>query len=382
MQLPTVYLLIVLLGHMGLHIAFYNRINATGLKRPVLKTIERLVGLECFLAPIAFVYWDMFDRPWPMWLSVYATLCIVAVIILGTQWLVYRPIFGVNALATPRQVRTVDVVEEVDTPIIGSQRLMTLASIPMNQVTQMAFESKSLPVAGLPAALDGLRIAHLSDIHLTGDMLPAFYRYASEQVAAWNPDMVCVTGDIVDQNRCIEWLPDCFAPLIGRDDCYFILGNHDLRVSQPDRLRQELAQLGWVDVGGNAIARCVKGETIVIAGNQMPWFEPLPSFDEFDSEWFRVLLSHSPDQIQWARRMNVGLMLAGHTHGGQGRLPLIGPVLSPSWYGSRFASGEFYLPPTTLHVTRGLFGTHMMRINCPPEVSLLTLSARPQPSGV
>ena len=73
-------------------------------------------------------------------------------------------------------------------------------------------------------------------------------------------------------------------------------------------------------------------------------------------------------------------MLAGHTHGGQGRLPLAGPILGPSRYGSRYASGDFYKPPTTMHVTRGLGGTHLIRINCRPELSLLTLR-RPQGDG-
>ena len=68
-------------------------------------------------------------------------------------------------------------------------------------------------------------------------------------------------------------------------------------------------------------------------------------------------------------------MLAGHTHGGQGRLPLAGPVLSPSFHGSRYASGDFYKAPTTMHVTRGIGGVHLMRINCRPELSLLTLRA-------
>jgi predicted MPP superfamily phosphohydrolase len=69
-------------------------------------------------------------------------------------------------------------------------------------------------------------------------------------------------------------------------------------------------------------------------------------------------------------------MLAGHTHGGQGRLPLLGPLISPSFHGSRYASGDFFKPPTTMHVTRGLSGTHLLRINCRPELSLLTLRAR------
>ncbi len=98
--------------------------------------------------------------------------------------------------------------------------------------------------------------------------------------------------------------------------------------------------------------------------------------EQADNAAFRVLLSHSPDQIEWARKHHVGLMLAGHTHGGQGQLPLAGPILSPSWYGSRFASGDFYLAPTTMHVSRGLGGVHLFSVHCPPELSLITLRAK------
>jgi len=117
----------------------------------------------------------------------------------------------------------------------------------------------------------------------------------------------------------------------------------------------------------------------MLIGNEHPWFKR-PELETDNSE-LRLLLSHSPDQIWWARKHGVTLMLAGHTHGGQGRLPLAGPILGPSLHGSRFASGDFYLPPTTMHVTRGLCGTHLIRINCRPELSLLTLRSIPGDVG-
>src|SRR5690606_3108155 len=111
-----------------------------------------------------------------------------------------------------------------------------------------------------------------------------------------------------------------------------------------------------------------------ILGNEQPWF-PAPSAAPLarSAGCFRLLLAHSPDQLAWARRHGVQVMLAGHTHGGQGRLPLAGPLLSPSWHGSRFASGDFFKTPTTMHVSRGLSGVHLLRIRCRPELSLLTL---------
>jgi uncharacterized protein len=68
-------------------------------------------------------------------------------------------------------------------------------------------------------------------------------------------------------------------------------------------------------------------------------------------------------------------MLAGHNHGGQIRLPLIGPLITPSIFGSRYAGGLYHESPTLLHVSRGIAGVHPLRFNCPPELALLVLQA-------
>jgi predicted MPP superfamily phosphohydrolase len=88
---------------------------------------------------------------------------------------------------------------------------------------------------------------------------------------------------------------------------------------------------------------------------------------------FRILLSHSPDQIDWAIRQRFPLMLAGHTHGGQIVFPVIGPVVSPSKYGTKYAGGLFQVSGVVMHVSRGLSGEEPVRWNCPPELAILTL---------
>ena len=109
-----------------------------------------------------------------------------------------------------------------------------------------------------------------------------------------------------------------------------------------------------------------------LLGNELPWF-PLGDATSPSSADFRILLSHSPDQIPWAKEQSIPLMLAGHTHGGQISPPFIGPIVSPSVFGTRYACGLFYEPPTVMHVSRGLSGVHPIRLNCLPELALLTL---------
>ena len=104
------------------------------------------------------------------------------------------------------------------------------------------------------------------------------------------------------------------------------------------------------------------------------WVSPPTSLDSI-GQAFRLLVSHSPDNLRRARGAAIDLMLSGHTHGGQVQLPGIGPVFAPSRFGVQYASGTFWEPPTLLHVSRGLGGRHPLRIRCRPEVTCITLRA-------
>ena len=100
-----------------------------------------------------------------------------------------------------------------------------------------------------------------------------------------------------------------------------------------------------------------------------------PDLSCVSAESFRILLSHTPDNIMWARQQGIDVMLSGHTHGGQIRLPILGPVYSPSRFGCRYSGGVFWLNPTLLHVSRGLSGREPIRYNCPPELTKLILNS-------
>ena len=122
------------------------------------------------------------------------------------------------------------------------------------------------------------------------------------------------------------------------------------------------------------------GQALVLAGNELPWLVPAADMEHCPASFdgrrpLRVLLSHAPDQIDWAQRFDFDLMLAGHTHGGQIRLPVLGSVVVPSRLGTRCAEGEDNLPPTILHVSRGVSSLTLLRWNCPPELALLVLAA-------
>ncbi len=390
----------VAIGHGGLVVAIYNRLGATGWPHRIEKRITTVLLVLAIAIPVlAFIQLggsDVFrggvtaDDLWRMpigWIG-YGMACLAAWPLLGIPWLLARPILGIGHLKADRQIEVQRPHRRDSGAIALTRKSAWLARLPGNQILELAVERIELPVVGLPPRLDGYRIAHLSDLHFTGHVAPAWTAAAVHQLNDWVPDLVALTGDIIDSPECVDWLADALGHAQAPDGCYFILGNHDLRDVCPRRVDTTIRELGWTSVGGKVLAKHLRGggETggamgvdALIIGNEAPWFPapdlaPLAAGNEAgEAAPFRLLLSHGPDQFGWARCRGVRLMLAGHTHGGQGRLPLLGPILSPSWHGSRYAAGDFYSDPTTMHVSRGLSGTRLLRINCRPELSLLTL---------
>ncbi len=117
---------------------------------------------------------------------------------------------------------------------------------------------------------------------------------------------------------------------------------------------------------------------MILAGNGLPWLRPaadLTRAPPASSEGgpLRIALAHSPDQLGWARAHGVDLLLAGHTHGGQIRVPLLGPILSATRLGAAYSSGVFHAPPTVMHVTRGVSAQIPVRIHCRCELARLVL---------
>jgi predicted MPP superfamily phosphohydrolase len=252
-----------------------------------------------------------------------------------------------------------------------------LLAIPGNESLAASVHQKVLLLPRLPPALDGLVVTHLSDWHLTGRVGPAYFAEIVRLANQPQPDLILLTGDLIDSAGCFAWIDETFAQLRARYGVFFILGNHDLRTRDPAGLRRRLVEAGLIDVGGRWHEVATPGGRVVLAGNEQPWFAAAePDCDPDGAnhgDSLRICLAHSPDQLPWARRLNFDLMLAGHLHGGQVCLPGIGPLLAPSLHGVRYASGVFDEPPTVLHVSRGISSEIPWRWNCPPEIARLVL---------
>jgi predicted MPP superfamily phosphohydrolase len=246
------------------------------------------------------------------------------------------------------------------------------AALPGNEVFRLNVQIKKLKHPRLPAGLKGLKIAHLTDMHLTGKIGIEYFQEAVRLTNELKPDIVALTGDIAEKTKCLPWIKPLFENLHAPHGRFYVLGNHDFLLPDVDALRRELRNSGFVDLHGTSTQVCFQNTHFLLAGNELPWNGPAPQLPAPD-ETFRILLAHTPDLFAWAQQQRFDLMLAGHNHGGQICFPLIGPIVSPSNHGTRYAAGLFHQGPTLMHVGRGLSGEHLLRWNCPPELTLLVL---------
>ena len=244
---------------------------------------------------------------------------------------------------------------------------------------------------GLAAEFDGFRIAQLSDIHLGEFTEPWFLREAIRQINASNPDAVFLTGDYVTAGimppkfaRGAAW--QC-ANILKELTCkatYAVLGNHDTIVDAKEVTAALVAN--GITVLNNAHLPLQRGSArIWLAGVEDPLMgQPDPtaaipaSIRNLAHEPV-ILLCHAPDYADTLFAQSVGqalaLMLSGHTHGGQVRLPMLPPVRLPP-LGRKYVEGWFRLGSLQLHVNRGLGTVGLpFRLNCTPQISLITLRA-------
>jgi uncharacterized protein len=252
-------------------------------------------------------------------------------------------------------------------------------------------------LSGLPAAFNGMRMVQLSDIHLDHFTEPYFLRDVVERVNSLKPDMILLTGDFVTASlhsrtgptlttrksaRDAAW--QCAAILAGLD-CkaqYAVLGNHDFGVG-PQEVVKALESSG-ITVLRNACTPIERaGGRFWLAGLDDP-LEGHPDPAKAIPEPIRnvpnepvILMCHGPDYaddlLGHPAGQAVDMMVSGHTHGGQVRLPLLGALVLPP-YGRKYVKGWFRLGRLQLYVNRGIGTVGLpFRFACQPEIAAFTL---------
>ncbi len=230
----------------------------------------------------------------------------------------------------------------------------------------------ALSVSDLPEALIGLRVGLVTDLHHSRTVPAEDIQAAVRLVMDERPDLIVLGGDYITSfdTRFAEPVAEILAPLSAPHGVFAILGNHD-----DERIVPAALAARRFEVLRDARTRVViRGETLEIAGIQF-WTRQLSQIARVlrGASAPVLLLAHDPRRLIEAANLGVSLVLSGHTHGGQVVLPLVGAVVTR---GRRLAvlAGTVRRDRTTMFVSRGVGTIYLpIRLNCPPEVAILTL---------
>ncbi len=230
----------------------------------------------------------------------------------------------------------------------------------------------------LPSQFDGYSILHLSDFHFT--RYSKWVDIIAEYIRNLPADIAVITGDFrykkyTDSRGALESMERLAPAFRVRDGIYACLGNKDTVAMIPDleKLRIKVLRNSNIRIRRNG------GEMYLLGVDERNPYKDF-STDAADSlrgipdGTFRILLAHTPDYIKWSRLFAVDLVLAGDTHGGQIRFPLIGPVAVKSRISRRYCRGWIYENRARMFINSGLGSVGLpIRTFCPPEIVQIVL---------
>lgn len=241
------------------------------------------------------------------------------------------------------------------------------------EITHYTIESQRLP-----SAFDGMKIVQISDYHNSdfGDSQKAFI----QSIAAQAPDMIFLTGDIVDKrNTNTQATYEMLQGISQIAPCYFVTGNHEtaeVSAQSYAQLKVWMEELQITDLDDSTVTFAVGGESIQIHGQRYRSKYVADFLSPADRGRFNVFLYHGADSFDLIAPFGYDLVFAGHTHGGLVRLPVVGGILGndmkffPKYDGGIFVSGD-----STMVCSRGIGGS-APRLYNNPEIVVVTLKVQ------
>jgi hypothetical protein len=251
-----------------------------------------------------------------------------------------------------------------------------------NQLYALEVVTHEIALPALPPSFDGFTILHVSDIHYAPYLSREFLRCLVEMCLDISPNVIAITGDFQTYPEVIESTAELLSPLgewsetrRGGLGVASVLGNHD-REAGVAHVTDALRRAG-IKVLHNSHMRIERdGSSLYVVGVADPWSWRADldmALHGVPEGSCTVLLAHVPDFLITAAKRGISLQLSGHNHGGQIKLPLLGPVLVSSRYSRRYAESFHKQGDTLMYVSRGIGGKPPIRLGCKPEITRLVL---------
>lgn len=240
----------------------------------------------------------------------------------------------------------------------------------------------------IPKQFDGFVIVHVSDLH--NAHFGENQQILIEEIRDANPDIIVITGDLIDSNHTnIDVAMELINGISKMAPIYYVTGNHEAWSEDYHILREKLEQQAVFVLEDEAVFLTKDSATIQLIGLSDPDFtlsndlfgekeaminKKIQDIAEEDS-YYTILLSHRPELIEVYSNNSVNLVLSGHAHGGQFRLPFVGGIIAPNQgMFPKYTMGKYVIDQTQMIVSRGLGNSVIpIRINNRPELVVIEL---------
>ena len=242
------------------------------------------------------------------------------------------------------------------------------------QNTTVGLTEIVLQEEGLPYAFNGYRIAQVSDLHDSG-----LWEKTIQRLKEADPDMIVITGDLIDgRDPDLAVAEQFLREAIQIADCFYIPGNHEsyLDADVYGRLLEILQGYNVMVLDDTKVRIHYNGAYISMAGRGWKEEADLDKLSDFDG--YRILLAHQPEDFEDFAAAGFDLVLSGHTHGGQLRLPLLGALYAPDQgLFPKYDAGHYSLGESDLYISRGIGNSGIpFRFCNRPEVVVIELRCK------
>jgi len=239
-------------------------------------------------------------------------------------------------------------------------------------VTTTAITSHHFTIAHPKWHSPPLRIVHLSDLHVHPNHMFEYHQKVIELAEQAQADLAFFTGDFITNLASLPALQKILRP-VARVGTFAVLGNHDYWAGA-DQVAKVIQQSGIELITNHSEMLTIGNQSIQLTGYDYPWGTSQKFIPYSINADLHLVLSHTPDNIYRIAQSAADIVFSGHFHAGQIRLPWLGAIVVPSFYGRRFDHGHFVIQNTHLFVTSGIgCARPALRIYCQPDFFVIDI---------
>jgi len=390
---PVIFAIILIVIFGLLQIIFFKYFNRQWWRKKLIKVTSWLLPSVGIISVVIWGYGEYYTVDW---LAYPGAILAVLTFILEFSLFLSLPISGIFHLINWIFDKISSKKIKKEHEAINQKRRLILksaaAAVPIITLSagaagvagalgEVNVYRRKLTIDNLPDSLHGLKIFHLSDIHLRHYVTLDDLEEVLKQSEPFAPDITLITGDIADDLRLLPDALKMIAQLKTSLGAYAVLGNHEYFRGISDVMNIfSKSPVALLKDTGIRLSR--KNTPIFIGGIDDPRHMGPKEYDFFkktvgkvmtetNSDDFVILMSHRPDALDYSAEVNIPLILAGHTHGGQ--IGLNDRSLFESFFPGRYLWGDYRIKDSHLYTSSGVEHWFPYRLGCPPEAPVIEL---------